>query len=254
MMAYDECASVQEDGLCAVWEGLERYGKRVSFARRTLIYTPQKSAHTLYLLCSGQVSLSILSSGGRVLTLQVLGARDMFGHSTLAGNDRYDTFAEATQPSEAIAVSRRDVLRALAQEPRFGLALIHELRCYLLLLSKRLDETAFKSLPARLASILLDMADTCEQRQYLDALDSFRHLGPLQQLGDVSGQVSGGSTGKGPVRLPRRTHQQLADMTNAYRETVTKVIGEFRADGLLEIDRSGITLLNTWRLRELAQG
>lgn len=254
MMAYDECALVQERGPCTVWEGLERYGKRVSFARRTLVYTPQNRAQTLYLLCSGQVSLSILSSGGRVLTLQVVCAKDMFGHSTLAGNDRYDMFAEATQPSEAIAVSREGVLRALAQEPRLGLSLIHELRRYLLLLSKRLDEAAFKSVPARLASVLLDMADTCEQKQYLGSLDSFRHLGPLQQPGDVSGQVSDGASDKGPVRLPRRTHQQLADMTNAYRETVTKVIGEFRADGLLEIDRSGITLLNTWRLRELAQG
>jgi hypothetical protein len=42
-------------------------------------------------------------------------------------------------------------------------------------------------------------------------------------------------------------------MTNAYRETVTKVIKKFRTDRLVDIDRSGITLLNTSRLRELAQ-
>jgi CRP-like cAMP-binding protein len=54
--------------------------------------------------------------------------------------------------------------------------------------------------------------------------------------------------------VPRRTHQQLAEMINAYRETVTKVINQFRDARLLDIDRSGITLLNPSRLRELSQG
>jgi CRP-like cAMP-binding protein len=54
-------------------------------------------------------------------------------------------------------------------------------------------------------------------------------------------------------RLPRRTHRQLAEMINAYRETVTKVINQFRDARLLDIDHSGITLLNPSRLRELSQ-
>ncbi len=33
-------------------------------------------------------------------------------------------------------------------------------------------------------------------------------------------------------------------MINAYRETVTKVINQFRDARLLDIDHSGITLLN----------
>ncbi len=54
------------------------------------------------------------------------------------------------------------------------------------------------------------------------------------------------------MRLPRHTHQQLAEMINAYRETVTKVINQFRAARLLDMDRSGITLLNLSRLREIS--
>ncbi len=40
---------------------------------------------------------------------------------------------------------------------------------------------------------------------------------------------------------------------NAYRETVTKVINQFRDARLLDVDNSGITLLNPSRLRELSQ-
>ena len=42
-------------------------------------------------------------------------------------------------------------------------------------------------------------------------------------------------------------------MINAYRETVTKVLNQFRDARLLEIDRTTITLVNLARLRELAQ-
>ena len=92
-----------------------------------------------------------------------------------------------------------------------------------LTVSRRIDEVAFKSVPARLASVLLEMSAD-------------------QPAGTQPEQ-----------RVPRRTHQQLAEMINAYRETVTKVINQFRDARLLDIDHSGITLLNPSRLRELSQ-
>ena len=62
------------------------------------------------------------------------------------------------------------------------------------------------------------------------------------------------SEGAAPSRPPRRSHRQLAERINADRETVTKVINQFRAARLLEIDRSFITLLNPRGLEDLAQG
>jgi len=204
-----------------LWEQLRIHGSDKFFDRNTLIYTPDESAGLLYLLQSGQVNLYMISMGGRILTLQVVERNYLFGHSVLAGNPTYDTFAETITPVRATIVSREGVLRALHDNPSLGLGLVEIVEQYLLAASRRLDELAFKSVPARLASVLLDMADATASEQTL--------------------------------RLPRRTHQQLADMTNAYRATVTKVIKQFRSDRLLDIDRSGITLLNTSRLRELAR-
>jgi CRP-like cAMP-binding protein len=164
----------------------------------------------------------LISSSGRALILQVVDTGQIFGHTVLTGNPTYDSFAEATRNTSAIALSREALQKAMSEHPDLGLALLEELARYRQTVSRRLDEVAFKSVPARLASLLLDMAD----------------MAPGEEL----------------ARLPRRTHQQLAEMINAYRETVTKVINQFRAARLLDIDRSGITLLNTSRLRELAQG
>lgn len=207
-----------------LWSVLEPLGSVQVFRRRSAIYTPGQPAGALYLLQTGQVSLQMLSSEGRALTVKVVEPGQAFGHSALDGSSTYDTYAEALQTVRVVAVPRAAVLKAIHDQPGLSMALIEALGQHRLTVSRRLDEVAFKSVPARLASVLLEMSE--EQA-----------TGP-----------------KPPQRVPRRTHQQLAEMINAYRETVTKVINQFRDARLLDVDRSGITLLNPSRLRELAQG
>ncbi len=217
-MAYRQVMLGQQRLL---WEQLEQHGKLLSFPRHSLIYTPNEPAHSLYLLCSGQVNVYLISADGRVFTLQVVEKGHVFGHSVLAGHQDYDTFAETVRATRALAVPRERIFTILREHPELGMVLIDILGHYMQATSRRLDEVAFKSVSARLASVLLDMAGRSNEQQ---------------------------------TRLPRRTHQQLADMTNSYRETVTRIMNQFRAAHLLDMDRSGITLLNPSRLREVAQG
>jgi CRP-like cAMP-binding protein len=215
----------EETGQGALWAALEPLGTAQAFRRHSSIYTPGQPAHAIYLLQSGQVSLQMLSAEGRVLTVKVVEPGQIFGHGALDGGERYDTYAEALKPVRLVAVSRKAVFGALAANPSLGAALIELLGQHRLTVSRRLDEVAFKSVPARLASVLLEMSEAEAEA-----------AGPRPQQ-----------------RVPRRTHQQLAEMINAYRETVTKVINQFRDARLLDIDNSGITLLNPSRLRELSQ-
>jgi len=205
-----------------IWERFAS-GREVEAATRgTVIYAPGQPAAELLLLRSGQVALYLLSAEGRTLTLRVLEPGQLFGHVAVGDGGPYDTFAEARTPIRFSRVARDEALRMIEREADLALRLLEDLGRHRLVVSQRLDEVAFKSVPARLASLLLDMA-----------------------------QREGGAQ---TTRLPRRSHRQLAEMINAYRETVTKVIKQFRAARLLEVDRSTITLLNRPRLEELAQG
>ena len=202
---------------------LAALGTIQSFRRHSYVYTPGQPAHALYLLKDGQVSLELHSPEGRILTEKTVEPEQIFGHSALDGGAQYDTFAQALQPVRLVAVPKATVTEAVATTPGLGAALIDMLGQHRLTVSRRLDEVAFKSVPARLASVLLEMSEG-------------QPVGPRPQQ-----------------RVARRTHQQLAEMVNAYRETVTKIINQFRDARLLDVDRSGITLLNPSRLRELAQ-
>lgn len=203
------------------WGQLAAGHTAISHPRGTLIYTPAQPASELLLLSSGQIGLHLISDEGRALTLRLVEPGQLFGQIALAAG-AYDTFAEALTPVTIYRIPRGEVLAQIEREPALGLALLEDFGEHRQAVSHLFDEVAFKSVPARLATLLLDMA---------------------QNEGDA--ELS---------RVPRRSHRQLGERINAYRETVTKVINQFRAARLLEIDRSFITLLNPRGLEDLAQG
>lgn len=184
------------------------------------LYAPGQPASAVLLLVSGRVGLFLRSDEGRSLMLRVVEPGQIFALVGLS-DETYDAYAEALGDVRVQRIERAALHTAIDADPELGLALLEELGRYRKVVSERLDEVAFKSVPARLASLLLDMAQ--------------RHGGPQA------------------ASVPRHSHRQLAEMINAYRETVTKVINQFRAARLLEIDTSTITLLNLRRLEELAQ-
>ncbi len=204
------------------WGQLAHGRSAVGYPRGSIIYTPQQPAGELMLLSSGQVGLHLISDEGRALTLRVIEPGQLFGQIALAEAGPYDTFAEALAPVTAYRIPRGDALSLIERDPALGLALLEDLARHRQAVSHLFDEVAFKSVPARLATLLLDMAQS-----------------------DGSAE---------PSRLPHRSHRQLGERINAYRETVTRVINRFRAARLLEIDRSFITLINPRGLEELAQG
>jgi CRP-like cAMP-binding protein len=220
--------SSTDPGQMNIWDSLQPFGTVQTFRRHSYIHTPSQPAHALYLLQSGQISLQMFSSEGRVLTIKVVGPESIFGYSAIDGSSTYDTYAEALKTAQVLAVPRDQIFQLLEHKPALGPALIDLIVNQQRTVKRRIEEVAFKSVPARLASVLLEMSQNDDPNQP----DTANTSSP---------------------RMPRRTHQQLAEMINAYRETVTKVINQFREAHLLDIDRSEIRLLNLSRLRELSQ-
>ncbi|GAC1637213.1 MAG: Crp/Fnr family transcriptional regulator [Herpetosiphon sp.] len=202
------------------WDDLERRGITRRFIKGGVIYVPDESATELFVIRQGRVALNLLSSEGRTLTIRVVKAGELFGHAALLSDATFDTFAQALEPTTVSIVRRDDLDTLMQQRPALALALMDDLGRHSQRLSQRLGSVAFKSVPARLASILLELAQWA---------------------------------GRDGVTTGRWTHQELADMINAYRETVTKVLNEFRSAHLIDMDRQGMTLLNVAALREVAQ-
>jgi len=201
---------------------LEQRMPHITVAAGTLIYSPEEHGEVLFLLKQGRVRLYRLSPDGKSLTTAIIEPGSVFGEMALLGQGMQDSFAEALEDSILYTLSRRDVQEVLLGDPRVSRRLLELVSRRLTDTERKLEEFAFKNVPQRLASLLLQLA----------------HVPP--------------GPPKGPVSLPvRYTHQQLAEMIGTYRETVTKVLNDFRQQGWIRMDHGRIQLLELETLRKM---
>lgn len=207
---------------------VEALGKRAPMQRvqaGTVFFSPEQAAEVLFILKEGRVRLYHLSAAGKALTTAVLEAGTIFGEMALLGQRLHQSYAEALSPCLLCLMSREDVKSLLLSDPRVAARIAEILGQRLISAEQRLSDFAFKNLPQRLASLLLQLARPPKARL-------FRAAGPAE------------------VRF---THEALAEMVGTYRETATKILNEFRAQGLIELRRGCVVLVDESGLRALSE-
>lgn len=203
---------------------IERHITYTTYPAGHIFYAPEDYGDRLLILRRGRVRIYKLSPEGRTLTLLVLHPNAIFGEMMLVEEWVQDSFAEAMSECEVGALGRTDLRHVLATYPPVALRFMEVMSQRLRALERKLADVAFKSVPQRLATVLLNLA----------ALEPDR---PAQSL---------------PPTVVRYTHQQLAEMIGSYRETVTKAIGEFREAGLIRVEEDAIHLTDLEKLQDLA--
>lgn len=184
-----------------------------------LLYLPDETKEVLFFLKKGVVQLYRLSAEGKKLVITTLEPNTFFGEMALVGQRMYDTFAEVQENATLCIMTREDVMHLLLMKPAIALNLLEILGRRFLEMETALEDLAFKSVRARLASLLLRMAEQRESNK-------------LRGVG----------------------HQDLAERVAALRETVTTILAEFKAEGLVELNWRKILILNEEGLHRIADG
>lgn len=199
-------------------EDLNRVTTMSDVPRGRVFYRPDEPGEVLFILREGRVQLYRISPEGKKLVISTLGPHTLFGEMALLGTRMHNTFAEAVEDSEILVMSRADLERLILNKPQVALRILEVTGKRLVEAEDRLKNMAFKGIPARLASLLLRLADEHDSD-------------------DIVGL----------------THQDLAESVGTYRETATQVLNDLKADGLIEIGRKRITILDRERLYEIAE-
>ena len=193
-----------------------------------VLYCPTQPAEVLFLVKQGRVNLYHLSSEGTAFTTAIIEKGVFFGEMALIGQSLYGSYAEAVTPCLLCIMSREDVRMALLSDLRIAGRLVETLGRRLLDTQQRLADIALKSVAARLATLLVQMARSPQARE--------------QRKGLLSGKT---------VEISC-THETLAQSVGVYRETVTKILNEWSRNNLVELHRGRIVLLNLESLGNLA--
>ncbi len=182
-----------------------------------IFYMPEDSGEVLFLLKKGQVQIYRLAPNGKKLVVATLGPGAIFGEMSLVGQGMHNTFAQAVNECLLCVMSRADVERLLRDKPDVAFRFLETMGSRVSDLETRLEDIAFKSIPARLADLLLRL-----------------------------------SAEQGSDEIRGYTHQDFSEMLGTYRETITQTLNEFKAQKLIAIGRKRVILLDRQALEMMA--
>lgn len=186
------------------------------WARAGLLFHPEDAAETLFLIVRGAVRLYRLGSGAREVTLDVHGPGALLGVSALTPGESYNVYGEAMDDVEALMLGQDALQRLTAAQPAVGVALTEQITRQTRGVQERLSGLVFLEVSQRLALALLTLAER-----------------------------EGGWHDNGPTTIALRdrvSHQDLAYVVGSTRETITKLLGDFRSRGLLDLGYRRIIL------------
>lgn len=177
----------------------------------------------VYILTQGRVKIYELSPVGREVILWFCFPGEMFGLAEITRGTTRAVYAQASSPSEVLAISMADFKNFLRTHPTAAMLVID-------LLSTRLRV---------LGDVLLNLTT--------DNVES-RVLKLLTRLGSRHGQWVDDDNLCLNIHL---THQEMADMIGTSRQTVTSVLSLLRRKGLVRIENQRIHIHNLPRLQQL---
>ena len=205
--------------------GFDGLSRRRCYPKGSVLLAEGHTARGVYVLCAGRAKLSITSAGGKTLIARIARPGDLLGiHATLAGHP-YEATAETLEPSRVDFISRKDLLTLLDRQKWSGLGLA-------IAISKEFTEFV-EHVRVLLLSVSAD--------------EKLARL--LLRLGDEFGE----RTTTGIHFHTLRTHEEIAQMIGASRETVTRSLNGLKRRHIIFAKNGDLVIRNRAALAVEAQ-
>lgn len=203
-------------------EDLEKIKYASAFPQGAILFLEGQPARGAYIVCSGRVKLSTTSREGKTLILRIAQAGEVLGlHATVSGKP-YELTAETLQPCQLDFIKREDFLRFLQNHAD---ACLHAAQ---------------------------HLSQNCQ-----DAYEMIRALGLSHSVSEKVARLllewaADGENTKDGIRIKvSLTHEEMAQLVGTSRETVTRVLGEFREKHLAQLRGSTLMIQNRAGLEKL---
>jgi CRP-like cAMP-binding protein len=167
-------------------------------------FSQGERANAIYFVQNGKVKITVVSASGKEAVLSILTSRHFFGEGYLVGQTVRLNNAITIEPAILFRVEKSAMLRALGERPEIAREFITALVIRNIHLEEDLCDQLFNHSERRLARVLLK----------------------LSQMNERGARVN--------VKLPKISHEILAEMVGTTRPRITQFMNKFRKIGLLD--------------------
>lgn len=194
---------------------LELRARMRRFPKGSPVYLPSDTSTSVFLLAEGRVKLCSVTPEGKQAILAFIEPGELFGELALFHDADSDEYAE-TMAKTTLVMMPRDAVEALMYESPGLVLSVHKLMgLRRRRIERRLKSLLFRSNRDRLVHLLLELTG-----QYGHRTAEGIHL-----------------------RIPL-SHQDLASIIGATRETVTTLLGELQLAGYIKVARQKLMIRN----------
>lgn len=202
----------------------ESLGMQMRLPKRSIIFHEDDTCDAATIICEGQVKLSCTSREGKTHILKIALPGDLLGLGAAISGTRFEVTAETIEPAVVKKIRRNELLAFLE---KYGQA----------------SMLAAKALSEEYKSAFFDA-----RRLALSGSTAGRLAGVLLEWGRAAAGC-GGAEMRFTMAL---THEELANLAGTSRETVTRSLGKFQKDGLIEIRGSSFLVISPNGLENLS--
>ena len=199
----------------AAVQALSAVTSPAAYPKTAILFVEGQSPRGVFILCGGRVKLSTSSANGQSLIVRIADPGEVLGLPATVTGKPYELTAEVIEPAQAKFIARDDFLAFLRQHGEAALRVAQQLgETYHCAIAEMRTIGLSHSVGEKLARFLLDFS-------------------------------AGHDDGKGEAKVTLTlTHEEIAQMIGASRETVTRLLGQFKRKQLLDIKGSTLIIKN----------
>jgi CRP/FNR family cyclic AMP-dependent transcriptional regulator len=194
-------------------DSLQRFAevtREKRYPKGSVIVFADDPGDSLFIVRAGRVKVVLLGEDGREVILGVLGMGEHFGELSLIDDQPRSAHVIALEDSVLLVLRRDDFRRRVEASPAVAWALLGELSRRLRVADKKIGGLVLLDVPGRIARVLLE-----------NAPDEASNL--VQR---------------------RLTHQTIAHMIGASRETVSRTMRDFQNAGWIDVEKRIIRIMD----------
>ena len=196
------------------------------YPKGALLFLEGQPARGAFILCTGKAKISTTSTCGKSIILRIAEPGEVLGLTSIMENTPYEATAETIEPTQANFISRSDFLRFTERHGEVGMKVAHQLTHNCKCAYEEIRSLGLSnSVPEKIAKLLLSWAEH-----------------PLNNPKSKPHEI--------PIRVTL-TQEEIAQFAGSSRETVSRVLGDFKKKGWLRVKGATWYILNKPALQKL---